>query len=112
LYDLNKLPQVANSLDIFERYCAITVALKITDDTCKMDEYEKSIFMALYDAMEDKKSDYFDDTVFELIEKCRKTPSVQTYAKIKKLRQNAMEMITQPTMKAFKASVREKLRKV
>lgn len=110
MYDLNKLPQVADSLDIFERYCAITVVLKITDDTCKMDEYEKSIFMALYDAMQVKQSDSFDNIVFELIEEGRKTPSAQIYSKIKKLRQDAMEMITQPRMKAFKASVRIKLR--
>lgn len=110
MYDLSKLLLVANSLDSFEQDCAITVALKITDDTCKMDDYEKSIFMALYDAIEDKKSDYFDDTVFELIEQCRKTPSAQSYAKIKTLRQNAMEMITQPKMKAFKAQLREQLK--
>jgi hypothetical protein len=109
LYDLNKLPQVADSLDIFERYCAITVALKIADDTCKMDEYEKSIFMALYDLMQVQQSDFFNDTIFELIEQGRKTPSAQIYSKIKTLRQDAMEMITQPRMKAFKASVRGRL---
>lgn len=109
MYDLNKLPQVADSLDIFERYCAITVALKIADDTCKMDEYEKSIFMALYDLMQVQQSDFFNDTIFELIEQGRKTPSAQIYSKIKTLRQDAMEMITQPRMKAFKASVRGRL---
>ena len=100
---------MANSLDSFERDCAITVALKITDDTCKMDEYEKSVFMALYDAIEDKRSDYFDNTVFKLIEQGRKTPSAQIYSKIKTLRQEAMEMITQPRMKVFKAEVRKKI---
>lgn len=110
MYDLGKLSSVANSLDSFERDCAITVALKITDDTCKMDDYEKSIFMALYDAMKVKQSDYFDDIVFELIEQGRKTPSAQIYSKIKTLRQNAMEMITQPKMKAFKAQLREQLK--
>lgn len=100
---------MADSLDIFERYCAITVALKIADDTCKMDEYEKSIFMALYDLMQVQQSDFFNDTIFELIEQGRKTPSAQIYSKIKTLRQDAMEMITQPRMKAFKASVRGRL---
>ncbi len=100
---------MANSLDTFERDCAITVALKITDDTCKMDEYEKSIFMALYDAIEAKQSDYFDKSVFELIAQGRKTPTAQIYSKIKTLRQAAMEMITRPNMKAFKAGVRDKI---
>ena len=109
MYDLGKLPSVANSLDAFERDCAITVALKITDDTCKMDEFEKSIFMMLYDAIENKQSDYFDKSVFSLIEEGRKTPSAQIYSKIKTLRQDAMEMITRPKMKAFKAGVREKI---
>ncbi|MBU0632343.1 hypothetical protein KKA17_06845 [bacterium] len=109
MYDLAKLPHVANSLSDFERDCAITVALKITDDTCKMDDFEKTIFMMLYDAIENKHSDYFDESVFELIAQGRKTPTAQIYAKIKTLRQAAMEMITQPNMKAFKAGVRERL---
>ena len=109
MYDLGKLPSVANSLDALERDCAITVALKITDDTCKMDEFEKSIFMMLYDAIENKQSNYFDKSVFSLIEEGRKTPSAQIYSKIKILRQDAMEMITRPKMKAFKASVRERI---
>jgi NADPH-dependent ferric siderophore reductase len=109
LYDETKIPQVANTLDTFERDCAVTVALKITDDTCKMDDYEKSIFMMLYDAIDDKKSTYFDKNVFDIIQEGRKTPSAQIYATIKILRQNAMEMITQPRMKAFKAGVRKKI---
>ena len=100
---------MANSLSPFERDCAITVALKITDDTCKMDEYEKSIFMALYDAIKEKQSDYFDKEVFFLIAQGREAPTAQIYFKIKTLRQDAMEMITQPNMKAFKAEVRDRL---
>lgn len=109
MYDLAKLYLVANSLTPFERDCAITVTLKITDDTCKMDDFEKTIFMMLYDAIENKESDYFDKEVFELIAQGREAPTAQIYAKIKTLRQDAMEMITQPKMKAFKAGVRERL---
>lgn len=109
MYHLEKIGLVANSLSGFHRDCAITVALKITDDTCKMDEYEKSVFMALYDAIEDKQSDYFDESIFPLIEVGRKKPTAQIYATIKKLREDAMEMITRPHMKNFKAEVRELL---
>lgn len=110
MYDLAKLHLVANSLEAFERDCAITVALKITDDTCKMDDFEKTIFMMLYDAIENKQSDYFDEDIFELIAQGREAPTAQIYAKIKTLRQAAMDVITQPKMKAFKARFREKLR--
>lgn len=109
MYDETKILQVANSLSAFERDCAITLALKITDDSCKMDDYEKSIFMMLYDAIEEKQSDYFDATVFEIIEDGRKTPSAQIFAKIRTLRKDAMDMVTQLRMKAFKALVREKI---
>ena len=109
MYNESKIPEVANSLDSFERDCAITLALKIADDTCKMDEYERSIFMKVYDAIIDKKSDYFDKNVFDIIEEGRKSPSAQIYAKIKPIRQAAMDMVTRPKMKAFKAGVRERL---
>jgi hypothetical protein len=108
-YNLSLIPSLANSLSDFERDCAITVALKIVDDTCKMDEYEKDIFMRLYDAIESKQSSYFAPTVFELIEQARKAPSAQIYAAIKTLRQDAMDKITRPKMKAFKAGLRSAL---
>ena len=74
-----------------------------------MDDFEKTIFMMLYDAIENKQSDYFDEDIFELIAQGREAPTAQIYAKIKVLRQDAMEMITQPNMKAFKAEIRRKI---
>ena len=109
MYDLSLIPQLANSLSDFERDCAITVALKIVDETCKMDEYDKSIFIRLYDAIEQKQSNYFAQEVFIIIQEARHMPSAQLYAKIKKYREEAMEMITRPKMKAFKAGVRTAL---
>jgi len=100
---------VAQDLSGFERDCAITVALKISDDSCKMDAYEKSIFMLLYDALALKESDYFQSSVFDIIYLARNNPSAQTYSEIKRLRESAMDMITRPKMKAFKAEIRRKL---
>jgi len=106
MYDVEKLPSVAGSLNSFDKDCAITVALKITDDSCKMDAYEKSVFMKLYDALVHKESDFFDDEVFDIITEGRTQATAQTYAKIKKLREEAMDFISRPKMKAFKAQIR------
>ncbi|MDD2906949.1 MAG: hypothetical protein WBK95_01885 [Sulfurimonas sp.] len=109
MYDLSKLAAVARAMNGFECDCAITVALKISDDSCKMDEYEKSVFMALFDAMPDKQTDFFDENIFEIISHARAHPSASSYAKIKILRENAMLMITQENMKKFKADIRTRL---
>jgi len=112
LYDLTQIVTVAKKLSAFECDCTITVALKITDDSCKMDAYEKSVFMALYDAMPDKQTDFYDENIFELISHARAHPSASVYAKIKILRENAMLMIKQENMKKFKADIRTKLKKI
>ncbi|MDD2790329.1 MAG: hypothetical protein PHU40_06615 [Sulfurimonas sp.] len=109
MYDLAKIGTVARAMNGFECDCAITVALKISDESCKMDEYEKSVFIALYDAMPDKQTDFFDENIFELISHTRAHPSASAYAKIKILRENAMLMIKQENMKKFKAEIRSRL---
>jgi hypothetical protein len=108
-YDLSLLSSVAANLDSFERDCAITVALKITDDSCKMDDYEKSVFMALYDALPEQTSLFFDPAVFTFIAQGRSEPSARVFAQIKVLREEAMASISRPKMKAFKAVVRVRL---
>lgn len=109
MYKIEKLPSIAISLNSFERDCAITVALKIADESCKMDEYEKSVFMALFNSLMTKETEFFYPSVFETIAEAKTLPSAQIYAEVKKLRESAMDMITRPQMKAFKASIREKL---
>lgn len=109
MYDFSKIDALASKLNQFEQFCTITLALKIADDSCKMDDYERSLFMALYDAMP-KQTDLFESSLFEIIKDARSNPSAQIYAKIKPLREDAMNTITKPNMKAFKASVREGLR--
>ena len=108
--DTGVMADIAAGLDAFDRDCAITVALKIADDSCKMDEEQRALFMALYDALPAPTvSAMFDAEVFELIAAARSTPSAQLFAAIKPLRQNAMDIITRPKMKAFKSSIRKKL---
>lgn len=106
---MNPIYKVASRLDIFSRDCAVTVALKITDDSCKMDEEQRSIFMALYDALEPLDSELFDESVYALIHTARNFPTATLFAQIKKEREMAMAVITQEKMKSFKASVRAAL---
>lgn len=106
---MTPIDNVAHDLDTFARDCAVTVALKITDDSCKMDEEQRAVFMALYDALPSHKSEIFDDDVYALIAEARSAPSALLYARIKKEREMSMAIITQEKMKTFKASVRGSL---
>lgn len=100
---------VASSLDTFSRDCAVTVALKISDDSCKMDDEQRSLFMSLYDALPAYTSELFDASIHELIREIRTAPNAILFGRIKKERERAMAIITQERMKAFKASVRAML---
>jgi hypothetical protein len=93
-----------------QKECMITLALKIVDDSCKMDDYERGVFMQVYDAMPDYHSDFFESDIFELIEETRHVPTAMLFAKIKPFRQAGMEHVGRPGMKSFKAYVRKKLK--
>lgn len=108
-YRLDAIADLAERLGDFEKTCAITVALKISDDSCKMDEYERSVFMAVYDALPRASTDFFGEDVFRVIRRAREEPSAQAYAAVKLLRESAMEIISRPKMKAFKASIRVRI---
>ena len=109
MYDLNKIPEIACSLSPTHHECLITLALKITDDSCQMDDYERGVFMTLYDALPSYASTLFDAAVFELIAIGRTDPSAYVFGEIRKLRQMGMETLGRPEMKAFKAEVRRLL---
>lgn len=106
---MNPFEKVASALDPFACDCAITVALKITDDSCKMDDEQRALFMALYDVLPPFKSEIFDESVHDLICEGRKTPSESLLAAIKEERERAMAIITKEKMKIFKATVRGSL---
>lgn len=104
-----RLSAIAAALDASAIDCAITVALKITDDSCKMDETQRALFMALYDAIPNPQSTLFDETVFALIEIGRNDPGSFIFDEIRLLRETAMKAIGRPKMKAFKAMIRRQL---
>jgi hypothetical protein len=103
---MTPIAKVAADFDIFARDCAVTVALKISDDSCKMDDEQRALFMALYDELILCESQIFDKNVHTLIAEARNNPTASLYAQIKKERERAMAIITQEKMKIFKASVR------
>lgn len=108
-YELKRLPDVAMKLSDFEKICAITVALKISDESCKMDLYECTVFMRLYDYILKSAPGFFTDDVFNLIKQIQEEPNMKLFSDVKALRERAMDMITRPKMKAFKASIRARI---
>jgi hypothetical protein len=105
----DKMAVIAADLDAFNIDCAITIALKITDDTCKMDATQRALFMQLYDALRAPQSTLFDHSVHSLIEIGRNDPSSFVFGEIKTLREMGMRKIGKHHMKSFKAMVRRLL---
>lgn len=103
---MNAVENVAAGLDTFARDCSVTVALKIADDSCKMDDEQRALFMSLYDALPPYSSEIFDENIHTLIHEARTQPTAMVFSKVKKERERAMVIITQERMKAFKSSFR------
>lgn len=100
---------IAKNLSAFDCDCAVTVALKISDDSCKMDSEGRKLFMSLYHALPSYTSSLFEYSVHSLIINAFYNPSDSLFQTIKCERERAMEIITQERMKAFKSSVRASL---
>jgi hypothetical protein len=81
---ISPIQKVAEGLDTFGCDCAVTVALKISDDSCKMDDEKRALFMALYDHLSPYKSMLFDDGIHTLIRQTRANPTETLYTQIKK----------------------------
>ena len=106
---MTPIAKVAGDLDVFSRDCAVTVALKIADDSCKMDEEQRTVFVDLYNALSPYESAIFDKDIHELITQVRLSPTPILLERVKQEREIAMTIITQEKMKLFKASVRGSL---
>ena len=106
---MRPIEKVAAELDTFGRDCAVTVALKISDDSCKMDDEKRAVFMELYEALPSYQSEIFDEDIHEVIGRMLANPDASLFARVKREREKAMAIITQERMKAFKSSVRGKL---
>ncbi|MDD5212743.1 MAG: hypothetical protein PHV62_10040, partial [Sulfuricurvum sp.] len=84
---MNSFASIAEKLDTFARDCAVTVALKISDDSCKMDDYGRGLFISLYNALPPYQSEIFDESVHTLIHNSRTQPTEHLFSQIKKERE-------------------------
>ncbi len=103
---MEAIAAVARALTHDDMECAVTVALKITDDSCKMDDAGRALFMSLYDALPSYESTLFESSIHELISIGRRDPSAFVFGEIRTLREKAMALIGKEKMKAFKARIR------
>ncbi len=86
--------------------CATTVMLKILDGKCKMDESEKLIMAALYDALQGRPGQRFGDAEHALIATARRGADESLRNLIYERRVLAETTLSRPVMKAFKAMIR------
>lgn len=100
---------IAKNLSTFDCDCTVTVALKISDDSCKMDSDGRKLFMSLYHALPSYTSSLYDYSVHLLIINAFYNPSDSVLQTIKAERERAMAIISQEKMKEFKSSVRTSL---
>lgn len=87
--------------------CVTTVMLKILDGKCKMFPEEKETIARIYDVIKDQPGKLLDQTLHELIHLARKGMDDEMVEKIYEQRLYAETMIGRPTMKAFKAMLRQ-----
>lgn len=86
--------------------CVTTVMLKILDGKCKMDEAEKSIMTALYDAVRSYPGLRFGAVEHALIACARQSGDEALKLLVYERRVLAETALSRPVMKAFKAMIR------
>lgn len=89
--------------------CTTAVVLKILDNKCKMLPGEKAAIMEIYDVVKRLPGTLFSAEALKTIDKARIKPSNAAGQTIHELRVYAEANIPKPTMKAYKAMLREGL---
>lgn len=87
--------------------CAVAVMLKILDGKCKMNEDEKPVMEALYDALRDRPGARLDARLHAVIDLARREMDESLREHVYEQRLFAETMISRPVMKQFKARLRE-----
>ncbi len=87
--------------------CITTVMLKILDGKCKMLEEEKVLMAKLYDGIKHLPGTLLPENVHQLIKTARQALNAELVEQIYEQRLYAEQAITRPTMKGFKARLRE-----
>ena len=97
----------AHPLSPTEVDCATAVMLKILDGKCKMKETEQLVMERLYDAVKGLPGRLLDGEIHRLIAAARQCPGEEMRTFIYEKRVLAETALSRPTMKAFKAMIRQ-----
>lgn len=99
------------SLDHMERDCITAVVLKVLDAKCKMPAEQQEAVLAVYDTLTPYHGGLFGPEVHHAIEQARSNVQLPPplRALIHQLRLEAEASIAKPTMKVFKARLRQEL---
>lgn len=96
-----------HSLAAIEIDCATAVMLKIIDGKCKMPADEKVIMTELYNQVKDQAGHLLTSDMHELIAEVGPRPDEEKRMRVYEYRVLAETKIARPTMKAFKARIRQ-----
>lgn len=95
-------------VDPIEIDCVVTLMLKILDGKCKMNDADKNVAIALYDAVGRRPGNRLDAaSCHALIEEARTACDEALRMRIYEQRLLAETMLSRPVMKAFKSRLRE-----
>jgi hypothetical protein len=89
--------------------CTTTVVLKILDNKCKMLPGEMAAILAIYDVVFNTPSPLLGSEVHEAIRLMRTQPTDEIRERVHLLRIQAEAAIPKPTMKRYKAFLRDGL---
>jgi hypothetical protein len=87
--------------------CTTTVMLKILDGKCKMNNADKEVISALYDAIKERPGKLFGEEYHALIAQARQAMDEAMTMFIYEKRLLAETMLSRPVMKAYKAWLRD-----
>lgn len=98
-------------LDDTERDCITAVVLKVLDAKCKMSAEQQEAILAIYDTVGGYEDGLFDNEVHRTIGQALRHTLMEAplREKIHQLRLKAEAHIAKPTMKTFKARLRQEL---
>lgn len=92
---------------------ASKLALKMLDDSCRMNEHDREVFFNVYDALCDRSDVVLDDDVNQLIQKARDRNTIYSKPEfaqeIHQCRIRVIEKMLKVHMKAYKKMVRKSI---
>jgi hypothetical protein len=96
-------------LSVSDLDCITAVMLKILDGKCQMNEEQRHAYISIYNVSKVRPGELLGEEVHWAIDTARHVNRQEIRERIHQLRLEAEAAIPKPTMKAFKARVREAL---